>query len=122
MKEEFKDHSHICKITYKENFVADVWENIKEVVTDTDYIRITTHTGKKSWVQIDNIQRLTISPCIGKNFIGDYGMGYDTARDEIKEFCQKEIKRSEHEDDARDMYYTGYRYGLCHVMQHIERM
>ena len=56
------------------------------------------------------------------NFINDWIAGHDTAKDDIKNFCQKEIVRSEHEDDIRDMYYTGYRYGLCRVMQHIERM
>lgn len=119
MKEEFKDHSHICKITYKENFVADVWENIKEVVTDTDYIRITTHTGKKSWVQIDNIQRLSISPCIGKNFIGDYGMGYDTAREDIKEFAKNHYDKLIASSAQWDQ---GYRAGMIDVIEHIERM
>ena len=120
MKEEFKDHSHICKVVYKSNFVADVWENIKEVVTDTDYIRITTHTGKKTWVQIDNIQRLTISACPGKNFVGDYGMGYDTARDDIKEFCSKQ-KEKYNEKNMWDWNH-GYASALIDVIEHIERM
>lgn len=120
MKEEFKDHSHICKIVYKRDFVADVWENIKEVVTDTDYIRITTHTGKKTWVQIDNIQRITISSCLGKNFVGDYGMGYDTARDDIKEFCKN--KNSAYIEKARTEWNSGYISALIDVIEHIERM
>lgn len=120
MKEEFKDHSHICKIVYKSNFVADVWENIKEVVTDTDYIKITTHTDKKTWVQIDNIQRITISQCPGKNFVGDYGLGYDTARDDIGEFCanQKFI----YNEKTINQWNSGYISALVDVIEHIERM
>ena len=120
MKEEFKDHSHICKITYKDNFVADVWENIKEVVTDTDYIRITTHTGKKSWVHIDNIQRLSIAPCIGKNFIGDYGMGYDTAREDISDFAHNQMEKAK--SKLKNDWDAGYFAGMMDVVEHIERM
>ena len=120
MKEEFKDHSHICKIVYKSNFVADVWENIKEVVTDTDYIRITTHTDKKIWVQIDNIQRITISPCPGKNFVGDYGMGYDTARDDIKERCINQ--KTAYTTQKRTDWNVGYISALVDVIEYIERM
>ena len=118
MKEEFKDHSHICKVVYKSNFVADVWENIKEVVTDTDYIRITTHTGKKTWVQIDNIQRITISPCPGKNFVGDYGMGYDTAREDISAY----ILDAKDKCPLKTGYDNGYRCAMLDVLDHIERM
>lgn len=122
MKEEFNDHSHICKITYKDNFVADVWENIKEVATDTDYIRITTHTGKKTWVYIDAIQRLTVTPCPGKNFIGDYGMGYDNARDTIKEWCNKKIEKVNVKNNYNTEWCYGYRSALIDVIEHIERM
>lgn len=120
MKEEFKDHSHICKITYKDNFVADVWENIKEVVTDTDYIRVTTHDNTKHWIYIDSIQRLTVTKCPGKNFIGDYGMGYDTAKDEIGEFCAN--KKFAYTDRPSSAWNSGYISALVDVLEHIERM
>ena len=116
MKEEFKDHSHICKITYKDNFVADVWENIKEVVTDTDYIRVTTHDDTKHWIYIDSIQRLTVTKCPGKNFIGDYGMGYDTARDSIKEWCNEKLEKI----NSNTSWCYGYKSALIDVIEHIE--
>lgn len=44
----------------------------------------------------------------------------DGTKEDIKNFCQEEIVRSEHRDDMRDMYYTGYRFGLCKVLEYIE--
>lgn len=120
MKEEFKDHSHICKIIYKDKFVADVWENIKEVATDIDYIRVTTHDGTKHWIYIDSIQRLTVTKCPGKNFIGDYGMGYDTARDEIKERCINQ--KAAYLEQKRTDWNVGYLASLVDVIEYIEKM
>ena len=118
MKEEFNDHSHICKITYKDNFVADVWENIKEVVTDTDYIRVTTHDGTKHWIYIDSIQRLTVTKCPGKNFIGDYGMGYDTAKEDIVSY----ILDKKDKIPLKTGYDNGYKCACLDILDHIERM
>ena len=59
---------------------------------------------------------------ITHDFTIDWEAGNDSAKYDIKVFCQKELVRSEHEDDIRDMYYTGYRYGLCKVLEFIEGM
>ena len=56
------------------------------------------------------------------NWLNDYSQGYDTAKEDIKDFCKKEIVKNEHEEDIRDMYNTGYRYALCKVLEHLERM
>lgn len=56
------------------------------------------------------------------NWVNDYSTGFDCAKDDIQEFCRKEIARNKHEEDNRDMYNTGYRSALYKLLDYIDSM
>lgn len=56
------------------------------------------------------------------NWINDYSAGVDYAKDDIQEFCRKEIEKNRNEEDTRDMYYTGYRNALFKLLDYIDSM
>lgn len=54
------------------------------------------------------------------NWLNDYSQGYDTARDDIKEFCKN--KNSEYIKKSRTEWNSGYISALFDVIERIERM
>ena len=53
------------------------------------------------------------------NWVNDYSQGYDTARDDIKEFA---IKQRDKFTGRRKQWDAGYRSAMMDVIEHIERM
>lgn len=53
-------------------------------------------------------------------WVADYSQGYDTARDDIKEFCKN--KNSEYIKKPRTEWNSGYISALFDVIEYIERM
>ena len=54
------------------------------------------------------------------NWMNDYSQGYDTAKDDIKEFCKN--KNSVSIKKPRTEWNSGYISALVDVIEHIERM
>ena len=53
------------------------------------------------------------------NWMNDYSQGYDTARDDIKDFA---IEHRNKFTDPREQWDAGYRSAMLDVVEHIERM
>lgn len=56
------------------------------------------------------------------NWMNDYSQGYDTARDDIKEWCNKKIEKINDKNNYNTEWCYGYRSALIDVIEHIERM
>ena len=53
------------------------------------------------------------------NWMNDYSQGYDTARDDIKDFAKKHYDKMIND---RSQWDAGYRHAMIDVIEHIERM
>lgn len=54
------------------------------------------------------------------NWMNDYSQGYDTAKDDIKEFCKNQ--HSKYIEKTKTEWNSGYISALFDVIEHIERM
>lgn len=54
------------------------------------------------------------------NWVNDYSTGFDTAKDDMKEWCNKKLKKVE--INANTSWCYGYRSALIDIIEHIERM
>ena len=55
------------------------------------------------------------------NWFNDYSAGYDTARDNIKDYCIKKRKNIYEKFNVTE-YVKGYYYALVDIINHIEGM
>ena len=52
------------------------------------------------------------------NWMNDYTQGYDTAKDDIKDFAKKHYDKF----NDRSQWDAGYRHAMIDIIEHIERM
>lgn len=52
------------------------------------------------------------------NWLNDYSQGYDTAKDDIKDFAKKHYDKF----NDRTQWDAGYRHAMIDIIEHIERM
>ncbi len=52
------------------------------------------------------------------NWVNDYSTGFDTAKDDIKDFAKKHYDKF----NDRSQWDAGYRHAMIDIIEHIERM